>query len=168
MTNSSLKIRAPRGKEVVGFLVRDSSGAVTPYAGSTATKTETEELRPMCSSPEEAEVLVSFLRGKKKEHFVTLLLDTRRRLIRMEVTSIGTLTTSLVHPREVFQPAVAHSAAAVIVAHNHPSGDPEPSPEDIDITRRLRQAGDILGIEVLDHIIVGDPRITSMRSRGFL
>lgn len=168
MTNSSLKIRPPKGSQVVGFLVRDSSGTVTPYAGSTSTKTEAEDLRPMCSSPEEAEVLVSFLREKKKEHFVTLLLDTRRRLIRMEVTSIGTLGTTLVHPREVFQPAVVHSAAAVIVAHNHPSGDHDPSPEDIDITRRLKKAGDILGIEVLDHIIVGDPRITSMRSRGFL
>jgi len=91
----------------------------------------------------------------RKEVFCVLLLDAKHRKLREVQISEGSLTASIVHPREVFAPAVRACAAAVILAHNHPSGDPAPSPEDIELTRRLRQAGDIIGIRVLDHVIVG-------------
>jgi DNA repair protein RadC len=123
---------------------------------------------PSVTSPEEVWCLVADMAGLRKEHFRALYLDARRRLLQTETVSIGTLTSSLVHPREVFQPAVAHSAAAVVVAHNHPSGDPEPSPEDLALTRRLRQAGEILGIEILDHLVVGRGRFVSLKQRGVL
>lgn len=123
---------------------------------------------PSVASPEEAWHLLADMSGLRKEHFRALYVDARRRLILAETVSIGTLTSSLVHPREVFQPAVAHSAAALVVAHNHPSGDPEPSPEDLALTRRLRQAGEILGIEVLDHLVVGRGRYVSLKQRGVL
>ncbi|MEI8343625.1 MAG: DNA repair protein RadC [Candidatus Moraniibacteriota bacterium] len=94
------------------------------------------------------------IRDHKKEHFVVFFLDTRNQEIQREIISVGTLNANLVHPREVFEPAIKHTAAQIIVAHNHPSGNPEPSDDDIAITRRLQEAGKILGIEVLDHVIV--------------
>ena len=106
------------------------------------------------------------------EEFWLLLLDGKHRVTGASMVSRGTLTTSLVHPREVFGPAVRMGAAAVIVCHNHPSGDPEPSPEDLQVTRRLVQGGRLLGIPVLDHLILGDPenftpkrRYISLRER---
>ncbi len=106
------------------------------------------------------------LKGKKREHFLTLLLDTRNQLIGVAPISIGSLDSSIVHPREVFQEAISASAASVIFVHNHPSGDPQPSEDDIKLTQRLAEAGKIVGIEVLDHIIVGDQAYVSMKSRG--
>ncbi|MBI3442738.1 MAG: DNA repair protein RadC [Candidatus Sungbacteria bacterium] len=94
------------------------------------------------------------IRDHKKEHFVIFFLDTRNQEIRRETISVGTLNANLVHPREVFEPAILHAAAHVIVAHNHPSGNPDPSDEDQKVTRRLVEAGKILGIALLDHIIV--------------
>ena len=88
--------------------------------------------------------------------------------MRQRTVSIGDLSSSIVHPREVFLEAIRHSAASLIVAHNHPSGDPTPSPEDIQVTRRLVEAGDILGIDVLDHIILGDNRWISLKERGLM
>jgi DNA repair protein RadC len=108
------------------------------------------------------------LRREKKEHFLILLLDGKNRLIREVPVSVGSLNQSLVHPREVFSPAVRDSAAAVILVHNHPSGDPAPSREDLEITRRLRQAGETLGIRVLDHIIIGHDTYVSLADRGEL
>ena len=90
------------------------------------------------------------------EQFLVILLNTRRRLIRVESVSDGTLDTILVHPREVFRAAAEHSAAAVVLFHNHPSGDPTPSPDDVWLTRRLAQAGDLMGIAVVDHVVLGD------------
>jgi DNA repair protein RadC len=107
-------------------------------------------------------------RDSRKEYFLTLLLDGKNRIIRRVQISEGSLNQSIVHPREVFSPAVKESAAAVILVHNHPSGDPAPSTEDIAITRRLREAGDIMGIKVLDHIIVGDGEFMSFVERGLL
>jgi DNA repair protein RadC len=107
-------------------------------------------------------------RDSRKEYFLTLLLDGKNRIIRRVQISEGSLNQSIVHPREVFSPAVKESAAAVILVHNHPSGDPAPSSEDIAITRRLREAGDIMGIKVLDHIIVGDGEFMSFVERGLL
>ncbi len=108
------------------------------------------------SSPEKVHELLSIdLRDRKKEVFVLLMLDGKNRLIERVDVSEGTLTSSLVHPREVFRPAIRASAAAVIFAHNHPSGDPVPSSEDIEITERLVDVGELVGIPVIDHVIIG-------------
>jgi DNA repair protein RadC len=107
-------------------------------------------------------------RDSRKEYFLILLLDGKNRIIRRVQISEGSLNQSIVHPREVFNPAVKESAAAVILVHNHPTGDPSPSSEDIAVTRRLREAGEIMGIKVLDHIIVGDGEYLSFVERGLL
>ncbi len=107
-------------------------------------------------------------RDSRKEYFLTLLLDGKNRIIRRVQVSEGSLNQSVVHPREVFIPAVKESAAAVILVHNHPTGDPAPSSEDIAITRRLKEAGEIIGIKVLDHIIIGDGEYLSFVERGLL
>ena len=122
----------------------------------------------MCASQEVAEYFQPRLRGAKKEEFRCVLLDTKNRIIREETVSTGSLTASLVHPRETFKAAVRESAAAVIFVHNHPSGDTKPSQEDILLTKRLVQAGDLLGIRVLDHVIVGDGDHFSFRDNGLI
>jgi DNA repair protein RadC len=104
----------------------------------------------------------------RREHFVVLLLNARHEIQARETVSIGSLNASIVHPREVFQPAIVHSAAAVVLVHNHPSGDPEPSEEDLGITRRLVQVGDLVGIGVLDHVIVAARGHVSFRARQLL
>lgn len=108
------------------------------------------------------------LAGLAQERFYVLLLDGKGRLLREVRVSEGSLTASLVHPREVFRRAVREAAAAVVLVHNHPSGDPEPSPEDSTLTGRLRAAGELLGIRVLDHVVVGRGRWTSFADRGLL
>jgi DNA repair protein RadC len=108
------------------------------------------------------------LRDKKKECFFILLLDSKNRVIREERISEGTLTSALVHPREAFTPAIRESAASLILVHNHPSGDPTPSREDVEITRRLVDGGKLLGIGVLDHIIIGQGRYYSFADQGRL
>jgi len=118
-------------------------------------------------TPEDVLVQVkSRLKNKKKEHFITLLLDTRNQLIRVTTISIGSLDSSIVHPREVYKEAIANSTASVIFVHNHPSGDPRPSEDDIKMTKRLVEAGKIMGIEVLDHIILADDTHMSMKAEG--
>jgi len=107
-------------------------------------------------------------RDCRKEYFLILLLDGKNRIIRRVQISEGSLNQSIVHPREVFSPAVRESAAAIILVHNHPTGDPAPSPEDLAITRRLREAGEIMGIKVLDHIVIGDGDFTSFVERGLM
>ncbi len=126
-----------------------------------------ERPRRILRSPEDVAAEVkSQLKGKKKEHFLVLCLDTRNRLINSRLVSMGSLDTSIVHPREVFREAVSSCAASVIFAHNHPSGDPEPSKEDIELTKRLAKAGEIVGIDVLDHIIVCDEGFVSLKARN--
>jgi len=126
-----------------------------------------ETQKPVVRSPEDVvSVVKSQLKGKKKEHFVILCLDTRNRVINCRQVSMGSLDTSIVHPREVFKEAVSSSAASVIFAHNHPSGDPEPSKEDVELTKRLVKAGEIIGIEVFDHIIVCDRSFLSLKAKG--
>jgi len=126
-----------------------------------------EKPKPVLKSPEDvAAVMRSKLKGKKKEHFWVLCLDTRNKLINWKQVSIGSLDTSIVHPREVFKEAVSSSAASVIFVHNHPSGDPEPSKEDIELTKRLVKAGEIIGIDVLDHIIVCDKSYLSLKAKN--
>jgi DNA repair protein RadC len=114
-----------------------------------------------------AEVLQEYLKGADRENFVVLLLNTKNKVVGINTVSIGSLDSSLVHPREVFKPAVLASAAGIILGHNHPSGDPEPSKEDLEITIRLLEAGQILGIYVRDHIIIGDNCHVSLRGRGY-
>ena len=108
------------------------------------------------------------LRTQPREHFVVLLLSARHECVAVETVSIGILNASIVHPREVFRPAVLAAAASIVVAHNHPSGDPEPSEEDIAITRRLAQVGELLGIAVLDHVILAARGVVSLSERGHL
>ena len=110
--------------------------------------------RPIIDSAEKAVELLGDIRSKKQEYFVCLTLDGANRLIAKRVISIGTLTASLVHPREVFAEAITDRAASIVVAHNHPSGNLEPSIADKEVTERLRQAGEILGIDLLDHILI--------------
>jgi len=126
-----------------------------------------EKPKRVLKSPEDvAAEMRGRLKGKKKEHFWVICLDTRNRLINCKPVSIGSLDTSIVHPREVFREAVSSSAASVIFVHNHPSGDPEPSKEDVELTKRLVKAGEIIGIDVLDHIIVCDKSYLSLKAKN--
>ena len=113
-----------------------------------------------------AEFLLPLYGAHPVEQFGVLLLDTKRRVLRTRVLSVGTLDASVVHPREVFREATAANAAAIVLFHNHPSGDPEPSEEDYTLTRRLIAAGVLMGIDVVDHIILGDVRYCSLREKG--
>jgi DNA repair protein RadC len=125
------------------------------------------EKREVVKTPEDVVAQVrSRLKSKKKEYFLALLLDTRNQLIRVAEVSVGSLDSSIVHPREVFKEAISASAASVIFAHNHPSGDPEASEDDIGLTKRLAEAGEIMGIDVLDHVIIGDRKYLSLKREG--
>jgi len=116
---------------------------------------------------EAAPLLAQYIGETDREVFAVALLTIRRRVLGLHTVSVGCLTSSLVHPREVFKPAILAGSAALLLAHNHPSGDPEPSAEDIALTRRLTAAGHLLGIEVLDHLILGEAgRFVSLRERG--
>lgn len=119
-------------------------------------------------NPEDVFRELKDIRDLKKEHFVVFYLDSRNQEIKREIISVGSLNASLVHPREVFEPAVKNLAAQVILAHNHPSGDTEPSEDDLEITKRLTEAGKILGIEVVDHIIVTKNNFLSFKEGGLL
>jgi len=124
---------------------------------------------PVFRTPEtSARFLLPRYGARPVETFGVLALDVRHRLKHEAVISVGCLTSSLVHPREVFKEAVDARAAALILFHNHPSGDPEPSAEDVTITRRLASAGTLMGIEVLDHVILGAGRFVSLKERGVL
>jgi DNA repair protein RadC len=144
--------------------------AVTLKAAFTLAQRMARELHadlPVMDAPEKvAALLRDEIREHEVEHFHALLLNTRRRLIRREMLSKGTLDSTVVHPREVFRSAIAANASAVVLVHNHPSGDPQPSEADIRITRDLIRAGQLLRIEVLDHVILGRP--TAERPRDFV
>ena len=117
---------------------------------------------------EAASALMTLLQDEPSEVFVVLCLTTKFHVIAYHEVGRGTLDTVLVNPREVFKAAVLANAAAIVVAHNHPSGDPTPSPDDMDVTRRLSAAGSVLGIAVLDHIVVGDGRYYSFKESGLV
>ena len=119
-------------------------------------------------SPQDVWTEMKDLRDSKKEHFVIFYLDTKNQEITQEIISIGTLNASLVHPREVFEPAVRNLASQIIVAHNHPSGDNTPSQEDLNITQKLVESGKILGIEVIDHVIVSKNDFFSFRDNKLI
>jgi DNA repair protein RadC len=133
-----------------------------------------EELEPELKNFDikDPEALVKAIRAsikdKAKEHFKLILLNPRNKIIGISTISIGTLNASLVHPREVFKDAITHSAASVVLAHNHPSGDPEPSEDDITITKRLIEAGKILGIEVADHVVISKSGFFSFKEKNLI
>lgn len=119
-------------------------------------------------SPQDAAAyLMPDMISLSQEHFVVLFLDVKNQIIHKKTIFIGGLNASIVHPREIFREAVKRSAASIICAHNHPSGVPTPSPEDIEVTKRIQEAGFIIGIELLDHIIIGDHQFTSLKEKGY-
>ena len=122
----------------------------------------------LIKGPEDVYEATSDLRGARKEHFVTFHLNARNQVIARETVSIGSLNASIVHPREVYEPAVRNSAASIILVHNHPSGETDPSDDDLALTRRLVQVGDLLGIAIVDHIIVGRRGFTSFKQQGYI
>jgi DNA repair protein RadC len=123
---------------------------------------------PIISEPEHVLPLVSDLRKEKKEHLVGVYLNARNQMIHHETISIGTLNANIIHPREVFEPAVRVKAAGIILVHNHPSGDETPSEEDVAITQRLYESGRLLGIDLLDHLIITENALFSMTRQGIL
>jgi len=130
---------------------------------------EGRETRLTVRRPQDAaDYLMEELRYLKKEHFICLFLNTKNQLIAQETLSVGTLNASLVHPREVFRAAIKCSSASLICVHNHPSGDPTPSPEDVALTRRLVEAGELVGIDVLDHIVIGEQQFISLKEQGLM
>ncbi len=122
------------------------------------------DINPEITCAEDVYVLLGpSLELRKREHLVGLFLDTRKKLIKKETIFIGTLDTSIIHPREILKIAIRESSAAIIIVHNHPSGDPSPSQEDIEITQQIVKAGDLVGIPVLDHVIIGSTNFVSLR-----
>ena len=115
-----------------------------------------------------ADIFMNILRDEMKEHFYVLLLDTKNKIISWDEISKGDLNSSIVHPREVFKYALRYSANSIICLHNHPSGDPTPSSQDIDITKRLEEVGDLVGIRLLDHIIIGYNKYVSLKEKGLM
>ena len=124
---------------------------------------------PEVTNPRQAfAVLKPRVQDWSREHFLVILLDARNGVVGIETVSVGSLSASIVHTREVFKPAVVASAAGIIVGHNHPSGDPEPSPEDLAVTKRLVNAGELLGIQIHDHIVFSERGFVSLKERGTL
>jgi len=125
--------------------------------------------RPAINSPGDvADLVMEEMRGLDREHFRIMHLSTRNHVLGIIPVSIGSLNSSIVHPRECFKEAIRRNANTIILLHNHPSGDPSPSREDLDITRRLVEGGKILGIEVLDHVIIGDKRYISLKEQNMM
>ena len=122
----------------------------------------------LIKGPEDIYAATRDLRGARKEHFITFYLNARNQVIARETVSIGSLNASIVHPREVYEPAVRNSAASLILVHNHPSGETDPSDDDLALTRRLAQVGELLGISLIDHVIVGRRGFTSFKQQGYL
>lgn len=128
-----------------------------------------EQSRATIRSPQDAaDLVMPELRHASQEHFKALFLNTKNEVLKTKTITIGSLDASLITPRELFREAISLSSASVIAAHNHPSGDPTPSAEDIKVTKRLVQAGEMIGIEVLDHIVIGDGRWISLKERGLM
>ncbi|HEY3426371.1 MAG TPA: DNA repair protein RadC [Negativicutes bacterium] len=125
--------------------------------------------RPVIRSPQDAaNLLMARLRYETREHFMVLLLSTKHHLLAMPTISVGSLNASVVHPRELFREVLKYPAASVILVHNHPSGDPSPSQEDIALTKQIVEAGRMLNISVLDHVIIGDNKYVSLKEKGII
>lgn len=155
MMKQSVKIKSAKRVNIVSLkLVKESSILY--------------QKRSVCSPQDGYELLKQFLDDKDREHFIVVSLDTKNQPVSINVCHIGSLNASIVHPREVMKSAILSNAASIIVGHNHPSGKTEPSREDIEVTKRLVEAGKVIGIEVLDHIIVGDETFTSLKEKGYI
>lgn len=156
--------RGPSGGEValrapVGCAGRCADRWIPPRPGD----------RPAVTSPEAAaDLLVPTLASADRERCLSAVLDTKHRLLAVVTVSVGSLDRTFMAPREVFRDALLHNAAAIVLAHNHPSGDPEPSRDDEQVTRRLVRAGELVGVEVLDHLVVGGARWISLARRGLV
>jgi DNA repair protein RadC len=125
--------------------------------------------RTVIKTPDDAaNLLMARMRYGDREEFRAILLNTKNQVLSIQTVSIGTTNSSLAHPREMLRAALKHGAVAVILAHNHPSGDPQPSPEDINVTRQLKEAGSMVGITILDHVIIGDGSYVSLKGQGML
>lgn len=127
-----------------------------------------EERYAIRSPQDAAQFVMEELRFQKQEHFICLFLNTKYQVIGKQCIFKGSLNASVVHPREIFHEAIRFSAAAIICVHNHPSGDPTPSPEDLEVTERLVEAGKLMGIELIDHLVIGDQSYMSMREHGMV
>ena len=168
-------LRQLAGRAAADLLVLEGIGEATAARLAAALELgrrlqkERRERQPTLSTPRAVwRHLALELRDRERERFLALCLNTRNELIREVVVSVGSLNASIVHPREVFKPALACAAAGLVIAHNHPSGDPAPSRDDIELTRRLVHAGEIMGIDVIDHVILADTRYFSFREAGRL
>ncbi|MFC0188013.1 DNA repair protein RadC [Fictibacillus aquaticus] len=136
--------------------------------GKRVSRLQFEERYAVRSPEDGAKYMMDDLRFLQQEHFVCLYLNTKNQILYKKTVFIGSLNTSIVHPREVFKEGFKRSAASIICFHNHPSGDPTPSKEDIDVTKRLVECGKLLGIDVLDHIIIGDKKYVSLKEKGYV
>lgn len=150
-------------------MTSNSGGEDMPYVCELTRKRSRKPL-PAIRGPQDVTTIpvIRRLIRAEKEHFLILLLNARHECMAVETVSVGSLTASLVHPREVFKPALRGTAAAILLVHNHPSHNPEPSPEDVALTQRIVKAGQLLGIEVLDHVIVARDGAVSLRQRDEL
>lgn len=127
------------------------------------------EKRYTIRSPEDAaSYLMADMTSLTQEHFVVLFLNVKNEVLHKKTIFIGSLNSSIVHPREIYREAVKYSAASIICGHNHPSGSPDPSPEDIEVTKRLAEAGSVMGVELLDHVIIGDHQFLSLKEKGYM
>ncbi len=136
--------------------------------GKRLSQQKTNEKFTIRSPKDAATYLMPDMASLTQEHFVTLFLNVKNQILHKQTIFIGSLNASIVHPREIFREAVKRSAASIICAHNHPSGNPSPSTEDIDVTKRLMEAGRLMGIELLDHVIIGDHQFISLKEKGYM
>ncbi|WP_427137093.1 RadC family protein [Psychrobacillus psychrodurans] len=136
--------------------------------GKRLAQQKTDDKFTIRSPKDAATYLMHDMTSLKQEHFVVLFLNVKNQILHKQTIFIGSLNASIVHPREIFREAVKRSAASIICAHNHPSGNPTPSTEDIDVTKRLYEAGILMGIELLDHVIIGDHQFISLKEKGYM
>ncbi|WP_298470310.1 DNA repair protein RadC [uncultured Psychrobacillus sp.] len=136
--------------------------------GKRLSQQKTNEKFTIRSPSDAATYLMPDMTSLTQEHFVTLFLNVKNQILHKQTIFIGSLNASIVHPREIFREAVKRSAASIICAHNHPSGNPSPSTEDIEVTKRLMEAGKLMGIELLDHVIIGDHQFISLKEKGYM
>lgn len=136
--------------------------------GKRLSQQKTDDKFTIRSPKDAATYLMQDMTSLNQEHFVTLFLNVKNQILHKQTIFIGSLNASIVHPREIFREAVKRSAASIICAHNHPSGNPAPSKEDIDVTKRLYEAGLLMGIELIDHVIIGDHQFISLKEKGYM
>ncbi len=146
----------------------DVTEARPQYVVASVVRRRQRKLPPSVKAPKDIYRLMRRrLKDADREHFYAIMLSTKNTVLAIELVSIGSLNASIVHPREILKPAIKVSAASIILVHNHPTGDPTPSREDIEFTRRFAKCGDLIGIELLDHIVLGDGRFQSLKEAGY-